>query len=244
MSTLDVSDLIVRYGRLEAVHELSLHVEGGDIAIVVGANGAGKTSAMSAIAGSIRAADGRVVLDGRDITGWSADRIARLGMVQVPQGRRVFAPLTVRQNLVLGGYTRPRGRRVELIGEMEELFGILAERADTPAGLLSGGEQQMLAFARALMSEPSVLLLDEPCMGLAPVMVDAVLETVREIAGRGIAVVMAEQNAAAFQIGTRAYLLETGRVVLDGPAAEVRDHPLVLRAFFGLTDELDTPAKR
>lgn len=240
MSSLRVEDLTVRYGHFTAVHGIDLLVEEGEVAVVLGANGAGKSSTLNAICGAIRPAGGRVGFDGADITGRPSHVVARRGLVQVPEGRRVIGPLTVEENLLLGAYTiRSRARRDELLASAYEMFPILDERRKGAAGLLSGGELQMLAFARALMGEPKMLLLDEPSMGLAPVMIDRVMHTVRDIADRGISILMVEQNAtAAFGAATRAYVLEQGEVVLEGPADRVADHPRVLQAFLGV-DETD-----
>ena len=192
-------------------------------------------------AARITPAGGRVTFDGRDITGGPSHKAAALGLVQVPEGRHIIGPLTVEENLKLGAYRQRSGARVqELLREMYELFPILEERRDTAGGLLSGGEQQMLAFGRALMSEPKTLLLDEPSMGLAPIVVDRIIESVAAIAERGLSILMVEQNAAAaFELAHYAYVLEQGEVILEGPVDQVKDDPLVLRAFLGIesTDE-------
>jgi branched-chain amino acid transport system ATP-binding protein len=236
---LEVTGLEVRYGALHAVRGIDLRLEQGQVAVVLGSNGAGKTSTLNAICGAVRPSGGRVRLDGRDITGKPSHRAAALGLVQVPEGRHIIGPLTVEENLLLGAYRqRSRGRVRELLGEMYELFPILGERRDTAGGLLSGGEQQMLAFGRALMSEPKTLLLDEPSMGLAPIIVDKIIESVALIAERGLSILMVEQNAAAaFELAHYAYVLEQGEVILEGPVDQVKDDPLVLRAFLGIESE-------
>jgi branched-chain amino acid transport system ATP-binding protein len=242
MSTLEVTGLEVRYGPLTAVAGIDLHLGDGEVVVVLGANGAGKSSTLNAICGAIRPAAGTVVLDGQDVTRMRAHRIARLGLVQVPEGRRIIAPLSVEDNLLLGAYIlRSRSRREELLRSVYELFPILHERRERAGGVLSGGEQQMLAFGRALMSDPRLLLLDEPSMGLSPAMVEVVMDAVAQIAAtRELSILMVEQNAtAALEVASRAYVVEQGEVVLEGPSAEVANDPLVLRAFLGIED---TPA--
>jgi branched-chain amino acid transport system ATP-binding protein len=208
------------------------------VVVVLGANGAGKSSTLAAICGATRPADGTVVFAGRDVTGRRPERMLRVGLALVPEGRHVIAPLAVEDNLLLGAHVlRSRSRRRALLDEVYRMFPVLRERRRTAGGLLSGGEQQMLAFGRALMAEPSMLLLDEPSMGLAPVMVDSVMRAVEEIAARGISILMVEQNAAAaFGVASRAVILEQGRVVLEGPSAEISRDPRVLRAFLGLEE--------
>jgi len=234
---LEVRELAVRYGLFTAVHGIDLVVDKGEVVVVLGANGAGKTSALNAISGAVPAAAGSSVsFDGTDITKAPAHRIVGHGLVQVPEGRRVIGPLTVEENLLLGAYRlRSKARRAELLERAYEMFPILAERRASAAGLLSGGEQQMLAFGRALMSEPRMLLLDEPSMGLAPIMIDQVMAAVGQIAARGFSILMVEQNAsAAFAIATRGYVLSQGEVVLEGPSEKLIDDPLVTEAFLGL----------
>jgi branched-chain amino acid transport system ATP-binding protein len=238
MPSLEVHGLTVRYGLLTAVDAIDLSVAEGEVIVVLGANGAGKSSTLAAICGATRPADGTVVFAGRDVTGRRPERMLRAGLALVPEGRHVIAPLAVEDNLLLGAHVlRSRSRRRALLDEVYRMFPVLRERRRTAGGLLSGGEQQMLAFGRALMAEPSMLLLDEPSMGLAPVMVDSVMRAVEEIAARGISILMVEQNAAAaFGIASRAVILEQGRVVLEGPSAEISRDPRVLRAFLGLEE--------
>jgi branched-chain amino acid transport system ATP-binding protein len=243
--SLEVRGLVVRYGLLTAVDAIDLTVADGEVLAVLGANGAGKSSTLAAICGAVRPAAGSVALDGEDVTGHRPERMLRRGVALVPEGRHVIAPLSVQDNLLLGAHVlRSRARRREILADVFALFPVLAERRSTASGLLSGGEQQMLAFGRALMADPRMLLLDEPSMGLAPIMVDAVMGAVAHIAARGISILMVEQNAAAaFSVADRAAVLDQGAVVLEGPAAEIADDPLVLRAFLGLEEpsELRTP---
>ncbi|MCM3920512.1 ABC transporter ATP-binding protein [Frankia sp. AiPs1] len=236
MSLLEIEHLRVAYGKVVALRDVDLVLEEGAITVVVGVNGAGKSSLMNAVSGLVRVSAGSVRLRGRDITNRPSHRIARAGVVQVPEGRRIFAPLTVEDNLLLGGHTiHDRRRRQAILATVYESFPVLAERRDSTAGLLSGGQQQMLAFGRALMTDPSLLLLDEPSMGLAPVMVDVIVEAIRDIAARGMSILLVEQNAAAaFSVASQAYVLENGEVVLSGPASTVAEDPRVLRAFLGI----------
>jgi len=245
MATLEVTGLEIRYGHLVAVAGIDLRLADGEVVVVLGANGAGKSSTLNGICGALRPAGGTVVLDGRDVTGMPAHRIAKLGLVQVPEGRRIISPLTVQDNLLLGGYVvKARQRRDELLRSVYELFPILHERRERAGGVLSGGEQQMLAFGRALMSDPGLLLLDEPSMGLSPAMVEVVMDAVSEIAAtRDLSILMVEQNAtAALEVASRAYVMEQGEIVLEGPSAEVLADPLVLRAFLGIEEEPAVPA--
>jgi branched-chain amino acid transport system ATP-binding protein len=235
MPLLEVRGLEVRYGGVAAVRGVDLSADAGRVEVVLGSNGAGKTSSLRSISGLQRQAGGTIHWDGRDISKWPAFKIARAGLVLVPEGRRVFAPLTVEQNLQLGGYTnRSKEQRQEALDRVYQLFPILVERRNGRAGLLSGGEQQMLAFGRALMAAPKVVLADEPSMGLSPAMVDAVMGSIAEIAKTGIGVLMVEQNAnAALAVADAAVVIERGRIVLRGSATEVRSHPDVVRAFLG-----------
>lgn len=243
MLALEVKGLTVRYGDLVAVQDLTLRLEEGMITVLLGANGAGKTSTLNAVCGALRPAAGEICLHAKNITGWPAHRVARAGLVQVPEGRRIIAPLTVEENLRLGGFhIRSAKRQRRLMEEVHEIFPILEEKRDVAGGLLSGGQQQMLALGRALMADPKVMLLDEPSMGLAPVMVTRVMAAVRAIAERGVSIVMVEQNAvAAFEVASTAYLLERGELILTGAVDEVKHDPLVLRAFLGLEVEVPAP---
>ncbi|WP_132992148.1 ABC transporter ATP-binding protein [Gordonia zhaorongruii] len=218
---LEVDDLHVSYGAVNAVHGVSMRAEPGKVTLVLGANGAGKTTSLRAVAGFHRPRSGTVQLDGVDLTGKRAHVMVRHSMVLVPEGRRVFPTLTVVENLRIGGYRASRAQVDETIEEVYSQFPILSERRGTAAGLLSGGEQQMLAFGRALMSQPKAILMDEPSMGLAPTMVDTVMTKVRQIADRGIAVLMVEQNAdAGLAIADEVSVITRGRTVWTGPTAD------------------------
>ncbi len=231
---LQISDLHVRYATAEAVRGVSLSATPGRVTLVLGANGAGKSSTLRAAAGLVKAHAGRVELDGADITGLAPHKIVRRGMVLVPEGRRVFAPLTVEENLVLGGYTAKRDAADRVLRRVYEMFPILEQRRAGQAGLLSGGEQQMLAFGRALMSSPRAIMLDEPSMGLAPTMVESVLGAVRDMAESGIAVLLVEQNAdMGLEIADDVVAMARGEVVFSGPASQARSNASVLRAFLG-----------
>jgi branched-chain amino acid transport system ATP-binding protein len=231
---LTIDDLHVRYATAEAVRGVSVTAEPGRVTLVLGANGAGKTSTLRATAGLVPVHAGTVTLDGRDVTGRAPHKLVRDGLVLVPEGRRVFAPLTVEENLVLGGYTAGRDEARAVMERVYAMFPILWERRGGPAGLLSGGEQQMLAFGRALMSSPRVMLLDEPSMGLAPTMVESVLGAVREIADSGIAVLLVEQNAeGGMEVADEVVAMARGEVVFTGPVAQARSNASVLRAFLG-----------
>ncbi|MDR5699765.1 ABC transporter ATP-binding protein [Agromyces aerolatus] len=231
---LEVSDLQVAYGNVVGLRSLDLTVRAGEIHALLGSNGAGKSSALNAIAGVVPVRSGGVVFRGKDLTRTATWRIAQSGLVLVPEGRQIIGPLTVEENLRLGGFANRRGSdRKALEESVYETFPVLAEYRNTAGGLLSGGQQQMLAFGRALMAEPRLMLLDEPSMGLAPVMVDRILDSVVEIARRGIGVLMVEQNAAALDIADHAAVLEQGVVVTRGEPDEVRDDPRVMRAFLG-----------
>lgn len=231
---LEISDLHVRYGTAEAVRGVSLSAVPGRVTLVLGANGAGKTSTLHAVAGLVPVHGGRVMLGGADITGRAPHKVVRDGMALVPEGRRIFAPLTVEENLVLGGYTATPERSRQMLEQVYAMFPILKDRRGGAAGLLSGGEQQMLAFGRALMSSPAVIMLDEPSMGLAPTMVDSVLGAVRDIANSGIAVLLVEQNAeVGLEVADTVVAMTRGEVVFTGPVAQARSNSSVLLAFLG-----------
>ena len=235
MRMLEITDLDVRYGQIQALKGVTLHVEQGEIVTLLGANGAGKTTLMRTISGLLRPHSGDVQFLGKSIAHTAADRIVRLGISQVPEGRRVFPTLTVMENLILGGYTRPPAETSASVEEVLVLFPRLRERARQLAGTLSGGEQQMLAIGRALMAQPALLLLDEPSLGLAPMVVENIFEIIQQINAEGATVMLVEQNAQmALQISHRGYVLETGKVTLEGPSAGLLADPKVRSAYLGL----------
>jgi branched-chain amino acid transport system ATP-binding protein len=233
-SVLEVEGLTVGYGRIEAVHGVSFRAEPGTLVTLVGANGAGKTSILAAVAGLIRPRGGTVRLGGRDITRVPAHRLVADGLVLVPEGREILATMTVAENLRLGAWHRGAGA-AERADELYQRFPVLAERRDLPAGTLSGGEQQMLAIGRALMAQPAVLLLDEPSMGLAPKIVDEVFDVITQIKESGTTVVLVEQNARrALRAADHGYVIETGSVAHSGPAQELLSDDRVVAAYLGI----------
>ena len=231
---LEVRDLSVSYGAIGALKGVSLTLSEGEIVTLIGANGAGKTTTLRAIMGLVPAAGGEVRYGGEPTRGKRTHRLVREGLVLVPEGRIVFANLTVRENLEMGAYARRDGGAANDYEKVYALFPRLKERSKQTAGTLSGGEQQMLAIGRALMSKPRVLLLDEPSLGLAPIVVRAIFEAIEEIHRAGVPVLLVEQNAnAALRHSNRAYVLETGRVALEGTSAEVAANPKVKEAYLG-----------
>ena len=232
---LEVTGLGVGYGGSQVLFDVDLEVGEGELVALIGSNGAGKSTLMKCISGLLPAWSGEVRLQGDVVTVLSPDRILRRGMAHCPEGRRVFPQLTVQENLLVGGHTRPRQ---ELAGSLERMHGLfprLLERRAQMAGTLSGGEQQMLAIARALMCGPRLLLLDEPSLGLAPVVVDQVLDAVQRIAAEGVTTLLVEQNARlALSVASRAYVLEAGRLVMEGTGAELAKDESVKRAYLGL----------
>jgi len=233
---LIVQGLHAAYDRLEVLHGVDVSVAPGELVAVVGANGAGKSTLLRAVSGLLRPSAGTVLLGGRDVTAASAERIAGLGLAHVPENRLVFPSLTVADNLALGGWTRRRdGRHDERRGEALALFPRLAERLDLPAGSMSGGEQQMLAIARGLMAGPSVVVLDEPSLGLAPKVVGEIIATLRTMRDdKGLAVLLVEQNVrAAFKVADRVLVMDRGRVVAEGTPAELADDERVRTAYLG-----------
>ena len=233
---LKVDGLKVAYGHIEAVKGIDFELHEGQITTLVGANGAGKSTTLLALSGLVAKAAGRVVLDGQDLSALSPHRIVAAGMVQVAEGRATLTTLTVRENLELGAYTR-RDSRAQRAGDLDRIYTLfprLKERADGLAGNLSGGEQQMLAIGRALMAKPRVLLLDEPSMGLAPIIVQDIFRTLREINKAGLTIFLVEQNVRqALKIADRAYVIETGRIVLTGSGHELLGNPKVQDAYLG-----------
>jgi branched-chain amino acid transport system ATP-binding protein len=231
---LEVRGLRVAYGGIAAVKGIDLDVAAGELVCLIGANGAGKTTTLKAIAGALSCAAGRVRLDGRDTTGLPSHRLVRLGLALVPEGRGIFARLTVGENLRMGAYCRNDAGIRDDLERVCSLFPRLRDRRQQVAGTLSGGEQQMLAIGRALMSRPRLLLLDEPSMGLAPLAAQIVFDTIREIAGGGVTVLLVEQNAlAALGLARRAYVMESGTVVLSGEARALLSDPKVRAAYLG-----------
>jgi len=230
-----VEGLGAAYGDTQVLWDVTIAIEAGEIVALIGSNGAGKSSLLGAISGLVRKRGGRVAYDGIELTSLAPDAIVRAGVVQVPQGRRLFNSLTVAENLMMGAYLR---RDAEVATDLErvlELLPRLRQRYDFLAGRLSGGEQQQVAIARALMARPKVLLIDEMSLGLAPVLVDQLLEILTSINRSGVGIVMVEQDVqTALEFATRAYVLETGRVTLAGPAAQLLDDPQVKRAYLGV----------
>jgi len=233
---LEVTDLATHYGPIQALHGVSLEVRPGELVAIVGANGAGKTTLLRTLSGVQAASSGSIRFDGDDITRLPAHQIVTRGICQVPEGRQVFAPLSVEDNLLLGGYSqRKQGAWVaQQMARVYELFPILQQKRTQLAGNLSGGQQQMLAIGRALLGKPRLLLLDEPSMGLAPLLVAEIFRVVRELHEAGTTVLLVEQNAlAALQIADRGYVLETGKVVTGAPAAELLEDEAVRKAYLG-----------
>ena len=232
---LSVEALECRYGKVAAVRGLSLEVKKGELVSLIGANGAGKTTTLKALSGVLRPAGGRVVFEGENITYASARRILALGIAHCPEGRRVFPYMSVRENLEMGCYLRSDKAGIEAdLRRLFDRFPILAERRDQAAGTLSGGEQQMLAISRALMSRPKLVLFDEPSLGLAPNIVERTFDIITAIRAEGVTVMMVEQNAlAALELSDRAYVLEQGRVMLTGSGKELLGDPHVQKAYLG-----------
>ena len=232
---LKVSDLKVKYGMIEAIKGISFEVRDGEIVTMIGANGAGKTTTMHAISGLVKAAEGSIMLDDTELTKTAPHKIVGMGLAQVPEGRRVFAEQTVEDNLILGAYLRKD--KDGIAKDMEEVFQLfprLKERRTQLAGTLSGGEQQMLAMGRALMAKPSILLLDEPSMGLSPLLVSEIFNIIQEINDKGTTILLVEQNAKrALAIADRAYVLETGKITLEGTGEELSNDERVQKAYLG-----------
>ncbi len=232
---LELRDVHVRYGNIRALQGVSFRVEQGELVALIGSNGAGKTTTLRTISGLLRPSAGSITFEGAEIGRAPTDRIVGLGISQAPEGRRIFGSLTVRENLILGAVSRSDRAAVgdELDGVFA-LFPLLKERFGQAGGTLSGGEQQMLAIGRALMSRPRLLLLDEPSLGLAPLMVERIFETIAELKRQGRTILLVEQNVHhALDVADRAYVMETGRITLDGPAEVVRRDPQVERSYLG-----------
>ena len=232
---LDVKDIHVFYGNIEAVKGMSFHVNRGEIVSLIGANGAGKTTTLRTVSGLLRPGEGAIFYEGQRIDLVPAHEIVGLGVAQSPEGRRIFPRMSVRENLDMGAFIRrdPDGQREDM-DRIMDLFPILKERARQAAGTLSGGEQQMLAMGRALMARPRLLLLDEPSMGLAPLVVQTIFDTIRDINDQGMTVLLVEQNAAqALSLAHRGYVIETGRIVLEDEAAALLENEQVRKSYLG-----------
>ena len=231
---LQVNDIHVSYGSINAVKGVSFEVNEGEIVTLIGANGAGKSTILNTISGLLHPKSGSVVFEGKDLKGVPPHIVVEHGLAQVPEGRHVFLQMTVEENLELGAYTQPRATVEAGIADVYERFPRLKERHKQVAGTLSGGEQQMLAMGRALMSKPKLLMLDEPSMGLAPILVEQIFDIIKELHAAGTTVLLVEQNAqAALSIANRAYVLETGKIVLSGTGAELMRSDSVKKAYLG-----------
>ncbi len=235
MNLLSVENLKVSYGGIQAVKGIDLHIAPGELVALIGSNGAGKTTTLKTLAGLLHPASGQIHYDGKSLHNIAAHQRVAMGISLVPEGRGVFARLTVKENLQMGAYTRSAQHEISAdLARMVELFPRLAERKDQLAGTLSGGEQQMVAMARALMSRPRLLMLDEPSMGLAPLMVQKIFETIRDIAALGMSILLVEQNAKfALEVAQRGYVMESGKITLSGAASELLGSDAVQRAYLG-----------
>ena len=233
-SLLRVDDIHVYYGSIHAIKGISFEVNEGEIVTLIGANGAGKSTTLNTVSGLLKPRSGLITFEGKGIVGIGASRIVGLGMALCPEGRRVFQQMTVRENLEMGGYSRPNDEIPASLEDVFQRFPRLKEREKQIAGTLSGGEQQMLAMGRALMSKPKLLMLDEPSMGLAPILVEQIFEIIKELHAAGTTILLVEQNAQmALSIADRAYVLGTGKITISGPAAEVLADDRVREAYLG-----------
>ncbi len=231
---LNVNNLTVAYGGIKALQGVSFTVQEGEIVTLIGANGAGKTTTLKTISGLLKPVNGEIIFRGVSITKLPAHKIAQIGIVHVPEGRKPFVDLTVKENLLLGGFNRPKREVYESMARVFKSFPRLKERLNQRAGTLSGGELQMLAMARALMAKPRLLMLDEPSMGLSPILVREIFNIIKEINQQGTAILLVEQNAyMALAVAHRAYVLETGRITLSGTAKELQQDPKVKSAYLG-----------
>jgi branched-chain amino acid transport system ATP-binding protein len=233
---LQVENLNVYYGAIHALQGVSFNINEGEIVTLIGANGAGKSTTLRTLSGLLRSRSGSITFKGQDIGDLPAEKIVEAGISHVPEGRKIFAPLSVRENLIMGAYTRTDQSEIdESLARVYRSFPRLKERATQYGGTLSGGEQQMLATGRGLMSKPSLILLDEPSMGLSPILVEEIFRIIVEINKQGTSILLVEQNAQmALSVASRAYVLETGRIVLSGPAKEIADNPQVKSAYLGV----------
>jgi len=236
MALLELHGVDAFYGRVQALHGVTLHVDKGEIVALIGSNGAGKTTTLRTISGLMHPAKGKVIFDGQDISGVSASKIVEMGICQSPEGRRLFPRMSVQDNLLMGAYTRRDRANIDRdIKHVYELFPRVQERRTQIAGTLSGGEQQMLAMGRALMARPKVIMLDEPSLGLAPILVDTIFAVIREINNEGTPVLLVEQNASkALDAANRAYVLETGVVAKEGTGKELLESEDVQKAYLGM----------
>ena len=235
MARLEIKDLAVYYGVIQAIKGISFEVNQGEVIALIGANGAGKTTTLHTITGLISPKKGSVVFEGKDITKTPAHKIVSMGMAHVPEGRRVFAELSVYENLKMGAYTRKDKNEIEeSLANVYKRFPRLEERRNQMAGTLSGGEQQMLAMGRALMSRPKIILMDEPSMGLSPILVNEIFDIIRSVSESGTTVLLVEQNAKkALSIADRAYVLETGRITMEGNAKDLLEDDSIKKAYLG-----------
>ena len=235
MAMLEINDIQVFYGMIQAIKGVSFQVNEGEVIALIGANGAGKTTILHTITGLLAPKTGQIMFEGKDITHVPAHKIVSMGMAHVPEGRRVFAQLSVLDNLKMGAFTRKDKDEIEeSLRNVYKRFPRLEERKNQMAGTLSGGEQQMLAMGRALMSHPKIILMDEPSMGISPIFVNEIFDIIREVSEAGTTVLLVEQNAKkALSIADRAYVLETGKIVLDGPAADLLNNDSVKKAYLG-----------
>jgi len=233
-AVLELHDVSVSYGKRRALEDVALTLTAGEIVTLLGANGSGKSTTLRTISGLVRPSRGRVIYDGRDITMWPPDGIVTAGLVHVPEGREIFPEFTVLENLLVGGHTAPAREVAPRLERALAMFPVLRERHRQPAGTLSGGEQQMLAIARALMAAPRVLLLDEPSLGLAPRLAHEIFRVIERINAEGVTVLLVEQNARrALAVASRGYVLETGRIVMTGPSGTLAADPRVRAAYLG-----------
>ena len=233
---LNVDDIHVFYGNIEALKGVTLQIFAGEIVTLIGANGAGKSTTLNAISGLLRPRSGKITYAGRDLTSVPPYEVVKLGLSQSPEGRRIFPRMSIKENLEMGAFSRPRANLGDDFARVYELFPILQERSSQAGGTLSGGEQQMLAMGRALMARPKLMMLDEPSMGLAPIMVEKIFDVIKEINAQGTTILLVEQNAnVALEISDRGYVLETGKVTLTDSAAELLTNPSVQEAYLGGT---------
>ena len=232
---LQIKELCVKYDNIQVLHGISLELQEGELVALIGANGAGKTTTLSTISGVKRAFSGQIVYDGKDITKAGTDEIVKMGIVQVPEGRQIFSKMTIEENLILGAYTeKDSQRQKQNMQRVMELFPILRERRRQTAGTLSGGEQQMLAIARALMGNPRMLLLDEPSMGLSPLMTEQVFDAVKSLNDQGTTILLVEQNAYdAMEISHRTYIMENGVITREGKSSELMRDSAIKQAYLG-----------